>query len=69
MQLLRSGVKLAGLIPVQAREHVDEAMRQHGMAFDLTQIKPENLEELVEQLQDVTIDVDDDHTKVRVFAE
>ena len=44
-------------------------MRQHGMAFDLTQIKPENLEELVEQLKDVTIDVDDDHTKVRVFAE
>ncbi len=69
MQLLRSGVKLAGLIPVQAREHVDQAMRQHGMAFDLTQIKPENLEELVEQLKDVTIDVDDDHTKVRVFAE
>lgn len=69
MQLLRSGVKLAGLIPVQAREHVEQAMHQHGMAMDLSQIKPENLEEIVEQLQDLTIDVDDENTKVRIFAE
>lgn len=69
MQLLRSGVKLAGLIPVQARESVEQAMQQHGMALDLTQVKPENLEELVEQLQDLTIDVDDENTKVRIFAE
>lgn len=69
MQLLRSGVRLAGLIPVQARKHVEDAMREHGMAFDLSQIKPENLEEIVGQLQDLTIDVDDDNAKVRIFAE
>jgi Na+-transporting NADH:ubiquinone oxidoreductase subunit NqrF len=69
MQLLRSGVRLAGLIPVQAREHVEEAMRKNGVAMDLSSIRPENLEEIVDQLQDLTIAVDDDNAKVRIYAE
>jgi hypothetical protein len=69
MQLLRSGVRLAGLIPLQARTHVEEAMRQKGIDIDLSQIRPENLEEIVDQLQDITVDVDDDKAKVRVYAE
>ena len=77
MQLLRAGVRLAGLIPPQAREHVNEAMRERGIPFDLSQIKPDNLQELVDQLNDLTIDVDVDNkggfgaekVKVRVFCE
>ncbi len=73
MQLLRAGVKLAGLIPPQARDHVNEALRERGIPFDLSQIKPDNLTELVDQLNDLTIDVDThDHSekvKVRVFCE
>jgi hypothetical protein len=69
MQLLRSGVKLAALIPVQARDHVNSALREHGVALDLSQIKPENLEELIDQLDELTVDVDDNGVKVRVFCE
>jgi len=75
MQLLRAGVKLASLIPPQARDRVNEAMGEHGVMFDLSQIKPENLEEIVDQLQDLTVDVDENRangekrTKVRVFCE
>jgi hypothetical protein len=77
MQLLRAGVRLAGLIPAQAREHVNEAMRERGIPFDLSQLKPDNLQELVDQLNDLTIDVDVDNkggfgqekVKVRVFCE
>lgn len=69
MQLLRSGVRLAGLIPVQARTHVEDALRKEGIAIDLAQIRPENLEEIVDQLQDLTVDVDDDKARVRIFAE
>jgi len=69
MQLLRSGVKLAGLIPVQAVEQANSALRKEGLNIDLNQIKPENLEELVDQLDDLTVDVDDHHSKVRVFCE
>lgn len=69
MQLLRSGVKLTGLIPDQARAHVNQALRDKGIPFDLNQIKPENLEEVIDQLADVTVDVVDQDVKVKVFCE
>ncbi|HYM77500.1 MAG TPA: hypothetical protein VE377_16130 [Candidatus Dormibacteraeota bacterium] len=73
MQLLRAGVRLAGLIPAQALNRANHAMQEQGFPIDLSQIKPENLEELVEQLNDLTVDVDqkDANTKVkvRVFCE
>src|SRR6266567_3926261 len=59
MQLLRAGVRLAGLIPAQARNQVNDALREKGLALDLNQIKPENLEEIVDQLAELTVDVDD----------
>lgn len=73
MQLLRAGVKLAYLIPAATLEKANLAMHEKGIPVDLAQIKPENLEELVEQLNDLTVDVDqkDANTKVkvRVFCE
>jgi len=69
MQLLRAGVRLGALIPPQARERANQALREKGVNFDLNQIKPENLEALVEQLNDLSIDVDEDHAKVRIFCE
>lgn len=73
MQLLRAGVRLAGLLPPQALNRANHAMQEQGIPIDLSQIKPENLEELVEQLSDLTVDVDqkDANTKVkvRVFCE
>ena len=68
MQLLRAGVRLAGLLPAQALHRANHAMQEQGIPIDLTQIKPENLEELVDQLNDLTVDVDqkDAGTKVRV---
>ena len=69
MQLLRAGVRLGALIPAPAREQVNAAMREHGVPFDLGQMKPENLEDLVEHLNDLTVDVDQETAKVRVFCE
>jgi hypothetical protein len=73
MQLLRAGVKLAGLIPAQALQRANVAIHERGIPFDLSQIKPENLEELIDQLSDLSVDVDQkDHAtkvKVKVFCE
>lgn len=72
MQLLRAGVRLASLIPAQAHGQLDEALSRHGVPLTLSQIKPENLEELVDHLEDLTVDVDGkdgNTTKVRVFCE
>ncbi|HEX4285058.1 MAG TPA: hypothetical protein VHZ28_08185 [Terracidiphilus sp.] len=72
MQLLRAGVRLAGLIPKQAHDQLDEALSKHGVPITLSQIKPENLEELIDHLEDLTVDVDGkdgNTTKVKVFCE
>ena len=72
MQLLRAGVRLASLIPAQAHNEFDKAMSRHGVPLTLSQIKPENLEELIDHLEDLTVDVDANDrgkTKVRVFCE
>ena len=69
MQLLRAGVRLASLIPPQARARVNEAMHEGGVTLDLAQINPENLEELIDQLGEMTVDVDDKDVRVRVFCE
>jgi|ERR1700733_201580 len=70
-QLLRAGVRLASLLPPRARTQVNEALREKGVDFDLSQIKPENLDELIEQLNDVVVDIDHDRgrAKVKIFCE
>lgn len=69
MQLLRAGVRLSALIPPKARDEVNAKLREQGVPFDLGQLRPENLESLIEQLDDLTVDVDQERTKVRVFCE
>ena len=73
MQLLRAGVKLANLIPPQARAQVDKALHEQGIPFDMSGINANNLEEIINQLEDLTVDVDvDEHNqkvKVKVFCE
>jgi hypothetical protein len=44
-------------------------LAKSGVPIDLTQLKPEQLEELIDQLDDVTVDVDDPGAKVQVFCE
>jgi SHOCT-like domain len=72
LQLLRAGVRLAALIPQQAHDQLDSVLSSHGIPLTLSQIKPENLEELIDHLEDLTVDVDgkdENTTKVRVFCE
>lgn len=69
MQLLRAGVRLGSLVPSQAQERVKVALHRYGI--DLTDVRPENLEDLVDRLADISVDVADGshHPKVRIFAE
>jgi hypothetical protein len=69
--LLRAGVRFGSLIPIQAQERMNAEFRKNGLDFDIRQVKPENINELIDQLQDLSIDVDqeDDDTKIRIFTE
>ncbi|ONK11733.1 hypothetical protein [Streptomyces sp. MP131-18] len=69
LQLLRAGVRLTSLVPPQALTKVNAKLDKSGVPIDLTELKPQHLEELIEQLDDVTVDVDDPDAKVQVFCE
>lgn len=71
LMLLRAGVRLASVIPPQAQDRVNKALREQGVDFDITTIKPENLEELIDELKDLTVDIEQqrDDVKVKVFTE
>ncbi|MEV6815477.1 hypothetical protein [Micromonospora sp. NPDC051296] len=69
LQLLRAGVRLTSLIPPQALAKVNDELTRSGVPIDLTQLKPQHIEELIEHLDDLTVDVDQPDTKVQVFCE
>lgn len=68
-QLLRAGIKLASVIPVDVQGKVDEHLKEKGIDINLSNITPENLEELLVHLNDLTVDVDSKEEKVRIFCE
>ncbi|GAA4095039.1 SHOCT-like domain-containing protein [Actinomadura miaoliensis] len=69
LQLLRAGVRLASLVPPQALAKVNAELERSGVPIDLTELKPQHIENLIEHLDDLTVDVDDPDTKVQVFCE
>jgi hypothetical protein len=69
MALLRAGVRLTSLMPPHARDQINAEMARNGVPFDIGQMRPENLEEMLDQLNDLQVDVDQERTKVRVFCE
>jgi polyhydroxyalkanoate synthesis regulator phasin len=69
VQLLRAGVRLASLLPNQARNHVNKALKERGVNVDLAVLNSSHLDELLEQMTNFTLDVKDTKNKVRIFCE
>jgi len=70
MSLIRAGIKLTSLIPHEAMDKVNGALREKGINFDVRSVKSEDIEELVEALGDLEVDVvSTKGEKVRVFVE
>jgi hypothetical protein len=67
--LIKAGIKLASLIPPEAAGKVDAAMKDKGMSFDIRNLKPEDLEEIMVALRESAIDVDTDDETIKVYAE
>ncbi|MHB8966450.1 MAG: SHOCT-like domain-containing protein [Coriobacteriia bacterium] len=69
LALLRTGLKLTSLIPPQAMNQINESMGEAGMSFDLNNIKPEDIEDIIASLGEMEVNVqsaEGDH--VRVFC-
>jgi hypothetical protein len=67
--LVRSGLKLTSLIPPQAMDHINDSMSEHGMSIDFSNLKPEDIDELVAALREMEVSVDSSNgDKVRVYT-
>lgn len=67
--LLRAGLKLSALLPDDAREKVGAHLRGKGIDLDLRDVKPEDLDELLDSLAELSVDVNDEKEKVRIYTE
>jgi len=69
MALIRAGVKFSSLIPGDAADKIDTAMKDKGLNFSLKNLKEEDLEQLVAALSDLEVDIEGGKGKVNVYAE
>jgi hypothetical protein len=67
-KLIRAGLKFAAFIPREIHGKVNQALKEKGMDVDLARITPQDLEEIVSNLDDMTVEVDG-KDKVRIFCE
>jgi hypothetical protein len=67
LDFLRSGIKLAGIMPDVVQGRVAEKLREKGI--DVTKMKPDQIEDIIATLSDLHLDVDSDHNKVRIYCE
>jgi len=69
LALLRTGLKLTSLIPPVAMDEINKSMSEAGMSFDLSNLKPQDVEELIAGLGEMEVNVQaSDGNHVRVFC-
>ncbi len=68
--LIRAGVRLTALLPTGLHEQINRALKETGVDFDISKVNPENLEELVEHLAELTVNVESGKgEEVRIYCE
>ncbi|MBT4126680.1 MAG: hypothetical protein HOJ22_05590 [Chloroflexi bacterium] len=69
LKIIRAGVNLASLIPNDAGNMVQDSLLNKGYKGDLSKLDASALDELIEALQELSIDATVDNHLVKVFVE
>ena len=69
LNIIRAGIKLRSLMPSEAANKVNAALRSKGIDMDVRNIKDEDIEQLISALSELEVDVQDGAQKVRVYVE
>ena len=69
LKIIRAGVNLASLIPNDAGNMVQDSLLSKGFKGDLSKLDATALDELIEALQELSIDATVDNHLVKVFVE
>ncbi|MFA5436736.1 MAG: hypothetical protein WC372_11920, partial [Candidatus Neomarinimicrobiota bacterium] len=68
LALVRAGVNIASMLPADVQDKVNSAIGEKGMKFNLSNLKPENIEELIRALEEMEVNIDSDEHTVRVYC-
>ena len=68
LALVKAGLNISKLIPIEAQEKVQASMHESGMSFDFSSINTQNMDEILEALEQMSVDVDSDESSVKVFC-
>ncbi len=69
LALIRSGIKFASVLPREVGDKVEANLGNRGLSFDLRNLNPDDLDDLIESLADLEVDVESKEEKVKVFVE
>lgn len=69
ISLIRSGMKFTSVLPSEARDKVTDALHEKGIDFDMRNLKPEDLEAVIEALSDLEVNVVSAKEVVKIHVE
>ena len=71
IKLLVAGVKLASLLPNDVQSKVNDAAQEKGvdLGIDFKKLNGNNSEELISALAELTVDIDNENERVRIFCQ
>ena len=65
---VKVGLNISKLIPMEAQDKIHSSMHDSGIPFNFSTIDLQNFEEILEALEQMSIDVDTDESTVKVFC-
>jgi len=68
LNLIRAGLKWASFIPEHTQVKLGKAFREKGISADLSKLSPEDLEDLIVNLNDLEVEVEGEEI-IKVFCE
>jgi len=66
--LIKAGLNISKLIPVEAQDKIQESMHGSGIPFDFSTLDTQNMQEIMEALEQMSIDVETDDSTVKVYC-
>jgi|WetSurMetagenome_2_1015567.scaffolds.fasta_scaffold238391_1 hypothetical protein len=73
LAVLRAGVKISSMLPEFARDKIDDvfddAFEGRGLGLNFSNLKPEQIDELIASMREMDINVQDGGDNIRIFCE
>jgi len=68
IMLLKAGMKLTSLVPENVRGQITTRLGDKGIDLDLNKLDGDAADSLIKALMEMSIDVDSDNEKVRIYC-